>query len=283
MKKEVKDPFMKLRIIVSTLALIIILGGWVIYGISISYSNPTKVLVKLSKQEKERIPRIIEKSNLKDYLNSKITINKDNTIYLHNSNKKLYLIKDNKYYDITKKLNISISNKSFNPDKYSVITESLLNSIVYNRKLLNLDLKKDKAKKIYIYSYSLSSLEPAILTLKSDVDFINSMEYLFDIDREQLYNILDKYKHNTLSINIHTKGYSREIYNYNLQIEDLLNINIGDKYINGFILGNSFNYEDNKLTIYTENNDYIVKIDKYKNKISNKEETNLKEILDFYK
>ena len=58
MKKEVKDPFMKLRIIVSTLALIIILGGWVIYGISISYSNPTKVLVKLSKQEKERIPRI---------------------------------------------------------------------------------------------------------------------------------------------------------------------------------------------------------------------------------
>lgn len=283
MKKEFKDPFMKLRIIVSTLALIIILGGWVVYGVSISYSNPNKVLVKLSKEEKKRIPTVIEKANLKGLLNSKIDINDNKTVYLHNSNNKLYLINNDKYYDITKKLDITINNKSFDSKKYASITESIFNAIVYNHKLLELDHKKDKAKKIYLYSYTLPTLEPAILTLKSDIDFINNMEDLYGIKQEKLYKILNKFNDKRLSLNIYTKGYTRDIMFYTLQIEDLLSVNISKKKINGFILEQGFEYKNNKLTLYTENNNYNLNTTKSKTDIDGKEESSLKKVLDFYK
>ena len=55
MKRKEKDGFLKARIIISSILLAVILGGWLIYGIHATYSNPRLVLQKFLKSEEKNI------------------------------------------------------------------------------------------------------------------------------------------------------------------------------------------------------------------------------------
>ena len=84
MKKN-NDPFMKLRIIIASIVLTIILGGWGVYGFVFLNTNPAKILTKLSKIEKEQINDFLNKTNLKEEKNYIITLDKDKKLYLYSN------------------------------------------------------------------------------------------------------------------------------------------------------------------------------------------------------
>ncbi len=281
MKKNTTDPFMKYRIIISTCALLIIMAGWVIYGIKASYSNPNRVLVKLLNNEKEDLNKRINKIDLKYYLNSKISTG-DSSYYIKKDKDKLYLYNNNEYHDLSKDLgnyNIKISDSLYKNDHYKVIINSFISAITRNYKLLDYRVLKDNKKHYYVYNFSLSSLEPIILTMIGNKEFTDNMNDLFGLNKDELKNLLYSIKDKTFGISIITKGYKRDIVYYNIKIESVLSIIKQDDYINGFIFEKGFTYKDKKLTIHTEKNDYDIKINKNdKLDIDGKKEVELNDI-----
>ena len=72
--KKTKDPFIKIRIILASIFLTIILGGWIIYGYTFIKTNPAKILTKLSNIEKQNINNNIDNIDFKSEKNSKDNI-----------------------------------------------------------------------------------------------------------------------------------------------------------------------------------------------------------------
>ncbi len=286
MKRRDKDPFMKLRIIISSGALILILGGWIIYGIGVSFSNPNKVLLNLAIEQKEEIGSKIQKVKIDNIKNTKISFNKKNDSYIKYDDKKLYLIKDDYYFNVSSyldKYGIKTSDELFNNKRYSKILDSFVESIAHNYSILDSNVKKDKEKKYYVYSYSLTNLKPIILTLKGDKNFVKNATKLLGMSEKDLFKLMDKYEKNYLGINVVTKNYRREVVYYTIKIENLFSINKQDDLISGFILGKGFEWNNNKLTIYTEDNEYKVNISKENNNIDNKKEKDYEEFMNLYK
>ena len=91
--------------------------------------------------------------------------------------------------------------------------------------------------------------------------------------------MLDKYNNNSFGLSIITKGRERKTVYYNLKADNLFNISKEDSYISGFIHNIGFSY-DNRLSIYTEDNEYITKEEKSPNiNIESLKEVSLNELL----
>ena len=278
MKNNNNDPFMKYRIVISSFALLIIIAGWVIYGIKTSYSNPNRVLIKLFNNEKDDISKRINKMDFKYYLNSKI----NSKYYIKKDNDKLYIYNDKEYNDISKSLDkykIKINDNLYNNKYYQVVIDSFISAITRNYKLLDYRVLKDNKKHYYIYNYSLSSMEPIILTLMSNKEFTDNVNELLSINNKELKELLYLIKDNSFGISIITKGSKRDIVYYNIKIDSVLSIIKQDDFISGFFLKQGFSYKDKKLTIHTDDNDYVVTFDKNdKLDIKGKKEVDFKNI-----
>lgn len=268
--KTNNDPFMRLRIIFASLVLTIILGAWLIYGYSFLKTNPAKILTNLSEIEKENINNYFNKLDLTTENNYTISLNNDKLLYLYSNpkEKKIYLYNDKEYYSI-----------EYDSDTYKSLIYSFIDSITHNYKILDKTKKKDDKKDYYIYSYSLNELYPLIKTLKTDKRFIEPLKS-FKIDDK----IINRYNSNSIGLNIITKGSKRDIVYYNIKIDNLFDIYKEGDYINGFFLNYSFTY-NKKLIIYTENNEYNVKINKNNNKfdINNYKKSSFKNIISIIK
>ena len=259
---------MKLRIIIASIVLVIILGSWLIYGYIFVNTNPAKILTKLSSKEKDNITNYLDKLDLSKDSYYTITLAKDKNLYLYYNSKdnKLYLYNDKEYcsFNISKDINT-----------YKSITNSLFDSFTHNYKILDKTKKRDSKKNYYVYSYSLNELYPLIKTLKTDKTFIDSLKSI-NLDS----NSLDNYKSNAIGLNIIAKGSKRDIVYFNLKIDNIFDIYKEGDYISGFFLDYSFTY-DKELILYTEKNEYHVTITKNNNKfsITNYKNSSLKEIL----
>ena len=275
--KNTNDPFMKLRIIIASIVLILILGGWAIYGYNFLNTSPIKILNKLSKIEKERINNYIDSINFNKENKYTIKISNNKNLYFYSNPKenKILLYNDNKYYNFINNNKMSTDSKD-----YKNILNSLINSFTLNYKLLDITKKKDDNKKYYIYSYSLNQLSPLTSTLKTDKVFIDSLKKSFNYNNKNIYQTLDKYSESSIGLNIITKGSKREIVYYNLKIDNLFDIYKNKDYISGYFLKYGFTY-DKDLIIYTENNEYHAKIEKNNNSfdINKYQESSLEEVL----
>ena len=284
MKKAKYDPFMKLRIVISTTALLIIIGGWLIFGVRASYSHPNRVLIKLAINQKKEFADLMKKTDLNNYVNTKVSFNKD-SIYINRDKEKLYLINNNSYYDISKylsKYGIKVNNNMFNSDNYEIIMNSFIDSITHNYKLFDSKLLKDTGKEYFVYSFTLSNMKPIVLSLGGDKSFMTSITKTLGCKQEDAKKILDLFNDRALGINIVTKGKRRKISYYTINIDGILNITFKESFINGYILNNSFSISD-KFVIYTENDYYDINFKKGKISIKGKEEISISELMSFYK
>lgn len=276
--KKTKDPFIKIRIILASIFLTIILGGWIIYGYTFIKTNPAKILTKLSNIEKQNINNNIDNIDFKSEKNYTISLNNDKYInlYINLPKNKLYLYNDKEYYNLLKDYNLSTNSKD-----YKNIFNSLIDSLTLNYKILDKNKKKDDKKGYYIYSYSLNELHPITNTLKTDKTFIDSLKKSFKLSDNKILELLNKYNDSSIGLNIVTEGKNRNIVYYNLKIDNLFSFYKENNYITGFFLDYGFTYDKN-LTIYTEENEYQATIKENKEEfiISNyTENTSLEEVL----
>ena len=156
--KKTNDPFMKLRIIIASGILVIILGGWVLYGYIFLKTNPAKILTNLSETEKENINNFFSAEEQNKEKNIDIIIDNDKTIHIYSNipEGKLYIYNDKEYYSLIN------SDTKTKPQVYKDIIYSLIDSFTYNYKILDVSKKRDDKKGYYIYSFSLNELYPLL-------------------------------------------------------------------------------------------------------------------------
>ncbi len=274
--KKTNDPFMKLRIIIASGILVIILGGWVLYGYIFLKTNPAKILTNLSETEKENINNFFSAEEQNKEKNIDIILDNDKTIHIYSNipEGKLYIYNDKEYYSLIN------SDTKTKPQVYKDIIYSLIDSFTYNYKILDVSKKRDDKKGYYIYSFSLNELYPLLNTLKTDKVFIDSLKNSFKLSDKNIAESLDKYNDSAIGLNIVTKGRKRDIVYYNLKIDNLFDIYKEGDYISGFFLDYGFTY-DNSLIVYTEDNEYHAVIQENNNtfNIENYKESTLEQVL----
>lgn len=265
MKKD-NNMFLKTRIIFSSIILGIILIGWSIYGINLAYSNPNMILKKMINDEYQTITKEIDKWNIKDPINLEL---KENIyLYLNPSNNEYYLYNKEIYFDITNYLkvnNITLNNKeTTNKENYKSLLKSINSVILDNYKLLEKSNKKDNDKKKYQFIYTINNLAPIITSLKTNKDFINTINKLTNLSTKEINNKLDELNNNNFGISILTEGLKKDITSYSIRIDNFITFNKNKKYISGFFLDYSYIYQDDTLSINDEYNTYNI------NQIDNK-------------
>ena len=158
--KKTKDPFIKIRIILASIFLTIILGGWIIYGYTFIKTNPAKILTKLSNIEKQNINNNIDNIDFKSEKNYTISLNNDKYInlYINLPKNKLYLYNDKEYYNLLKDYNLSTNSKD-----YKNIFNSLIDSLTLNSLKKSFKLSDNKILEL-LNKYNDSSIGLNIVT-----------------------------------------------------------------------------------------------------------------------
>lgn len=276
----------KIRIVASGIVLSLIVGGWIFYGVSSYNASKSVILKKVTKKMEEdldeRIDNLELKSNDSLSYNYKVNdIDKVIGLYSNIDNSELYLFNDKEYYDISEKLkslNINLKAKNLlNKSNYKIIVKDIVESLKKNENNIDMSRKVDTDEKKYIYNYEIESLSPIIESLKTNEEFINTLNDVYQTNTEDTLKILDNLKGRRLCLSAFVVGKKYDIVSYSIKIDNLLTLKISDEFISGFFMDVGFFY-DNSLTLLTE--DYQLDLTKNENVNFDKETLSKQETLD---
>ena len=275
----------KIRIVTSGIVLSLIVGGWIFYGVNTYKASKSVILKKVAKEIENDVDDHLNDLNFNSKgslsYNYKINdVDKVIGIYSNIDNNELYLFNDKEYYDITEELNnLNITlkaNNLFNKNYYKTLVKDVLDAVKKNEQNIVMTRKVDTDERKYIYSYSIDSLSPIIESLKTNQEFINTLNETYQTKTEDTLKILNKMNGKRLSLSTFVTGKKYDIVSYSIKIDNLLTLKVSDDFISGFFMDVGFFY-DNALTLLTE--DYQLDLTKNENVVFDKNTLSKKDIL----
>ena len=247
--KKTKDEtkMLRIRVIVSSILLVGFIVGWIIYGISLVRTDPKNVLKKFFKQDID--------IKITDNMNYSLD---NSNIGLYHKDDKLYIYGNNKYMDISeyfKDNGLNVNYKELFDRDNNVKLINGIRTIVIN----SYDYVENKnnyleISKIYAYNYTFNT-SYLIVSLTSDKEMMDILEKMFGADKETIVKFLNKYNDRRIEYSLYTKGRKRNIEHYSIKVDGLFSIYRKDKQVTGYIGDIVYNIDDNKLSVYVEENE----------------------------
>ncbi len=258
-KKFDSKKVMRIRVIISSILLVLFALGWIIYGLSVVRTNDKTIISKYFKEN-----NLADKINIEfkgDYLNYSFD---GKNIGLYKGDNTLYLYGNNKYVDIDsffKENGLTINEKElFNKDNYRIIIEEIHKIIQEQYKYVTVDAKYLDVSDLYEYNYNFNT-SYLIASMSGNKNIMNTLTKMFNCDNKTIVNFLKKYfSDRRFEYTIYTKGRKREIVSYRINIEDIFSYNYKDGIVTGTLNDIIFYKEKDKLLLMRDEWEKEVKI-----------------------
>ncbi len=269
MKKKQNAKAFKIRIIVSSILLVLFIIGWIIYGLSLLRTNDKTILNKFFKNN-----NIVDKLDIsfdKQYMNYSY----DTKVFgLYRNDKLLYLYGNNKYVDISGYLEsngLTINEKEFyNKDNYKLIIEEIHKIIIEQYNYVDVERKYLENSKLYEYDYIFNT-SYLIKSMSGNKVIMDTLGKMFNADNKTIIKFLNNFNDRRFEYTIYTKGKKREIVSYNIHLENLFTYYYRDGKVSGMIDDVVYYKNDKDIIIVgddfekkiTKNNDIDINFEEY--------------------
>lgn len=248
---------LRIRIIVSSILLVLLVIGWIIYGVNLYRKDSKVVLNKFFKNE----INIDLKLSQNGYINYNHGMN---SFGLYHKDDNLYLYGNRKYVDLNElfskynmKLNIDeVLDKKNNRLLIDEIHKIIIDRYDYVENNNNYLEKSD----VYEYNYTFNT-SYLILSMSGNKNIMDTLCKMFGADEKTVLEFLDKYKDKRIEYRLYTKGNKRKIDHYNIRVEGLFSIYYRDGVYSGFIDDITYYKKDKDLMLLTEENDITLSRD----------------------